>query len=932
MEIKKNQGMIQNPLVYGKIIFGDVLPEYSKNEVEGIVEPSMANIWKYYRKLFILTKLSNKQLPEEIFKLNIRQDIWDDYKSKLILVPVDNLSLIKVPTHYDKLMSLDKDFLEQFNHFDIELSENNLILPILMISYLDLKHYIDEQTGLNKLKDFFKVRVLNNYFNIRENNFLINRSLVNFLKNLNETRYWECPYNTLLTMDKKFEKRMMNWTLYYNLSNNNISSTISKMKDFKPENDVYLSMLFNNKNYVTPVSKVSRFRLYRKSNKKCEFTNENILEMYNSFVTKQQRYYFLTSLLTSKEYCHLFLNNPLILDEAAFIINENIILFRYLIQYAWLCFYMEETITKTWITNNDRFVFDLDTAAKLPVFPILHDNPHLNPYVPILVSEKNLDGKNNINGLPSYSNNIASFKLATTEIFKRNLNIFMTGRRQVNLFEGLTPEHKIYICGSAMSACIQEKHPLTSLFVGLPGLNASDCPEEDQVLYRTFNEIYATSDIDIVSTKSDSFEFIESVEEIFKIINGNVIKYNKYAEEKHQKKVLYKKAAIFVDIDFISKFIVTEKIKLEYILNELKTSNVNHLFYPFYVKKRELEIANFFAEYTQSEMTAIKEKYKDNFKLCDVSELKVMLTNKKGVTNNIKSINKVSLEEEEILKIIEEQDQMFEEDDDEESESSKQDELLDNDFKYGKFIVKEDFKYKITSPHLNRTIEIFRSKYPEVWSIVGKFHLPCVRCYYDFNKVYLLPSCITSHLTFMNIDYKYFAGSCDPAEILLKNLQRGWGTYLNLNEISHLIKYISEVDKWKNLIDINIKSLKTYSKIRGSTLLSSKLFRPRLYNSDFYYEAVPVDLTIGYNECIVGENKIIDNERKFKSDMMRRYPGCFFPTKIDMLKFTAINNITGKPQPIKKWVIDAFWNLNPRNKKKMFITNNDDKESHNVEV
>ena len=171
MENKKIQGMIQNPLVYGKIVYGDILPEYSKSDEKGIVEPSMANLWKYYRKLFILTKLSSKQLPEEIFKLNINQNIWDDYKSKLILVSVDSLSLIKVPTHYDKLMTLDKDFLEQFNHFDLELSENNLVLPILMISYLDLKHYLDEQTGVNKLNDLFKVRVLNNYFNISENNF-----------------------------------------------------------------------------------------------------------------------------------------------------------------------------------------------------------------------------------------------------------------------------------------------------------------------------------------------------------------------------------------------------------------------------------------------------------------------------------------------------------------------------------------------------------------------------------------------------------------------------------------------------------------------------------------------------------------------------------------------------------------------------------------
>ena len=405
------------------------------------------------------------------------------------------------------------------------------------------------------------------------------------MKNLNENRYWECPHNNLLTMDKNFEKRMMNWTIYYDLSNNNMTDTINKMKNFKAEDDVYLSMLFNNKTYVTPVSKISRFRLYRKSAEPCEFTNENILEMYNTFVTKQQRYYFLTSLLTSKKYCHLILNNPLILDEAAYLINENIHLFRYLIQYAWICFYMEETITKTWIVNEDRFVFDLDTASSLPDFPMIHSDPHLNPYITILVSRKNLDPSRNINGIPSYKNNITSFKLATTTKFKRNLNIFMSGRREVNLFEGLTPDHEIYLCGSAMSACIQDKHPLTSLFSGLPGLNSSDSPEEDQVLYRTFNEFFPNSDIDMVSTKADSFEFSDSVKEVFEIINSNLVKFNNYAEKKHTKLVLYKKAAIFVDIDFIKRYIVTEKITLEYVLTNLKSGKLINYSIHFILKR-----------------------------------------------------------------------------------------------------------------------------------------------------------------------------------------------------------------------------------------------------------------------------------------------------------------------------------------------------------
>lgn len=45
-------------------------------------------------------------------------------------------------------------------------------------------------------------------------------------------------------------------------------------------------------------------------------------------------------------------------------------------------------------------------------------------------------------------------------------------------------------------------------------------------------------------------------------------------------------------------------------------------------------------------------------------------------------------------------------------------------------------------------------------------------------------SCIIAHLTYMNIDYSYFAGKHQPHEILIKYLRRGYGTYLNWNELN----------------------------------------------------------------------------------------------------------------------------------------------------
>ncbi len=74
----------------------------------------------------------------------------------------------------------------------------------------------------------------------------------------------------------------------------------------------------------------------------------------------------------------------------------------------------------------------------------------------------------------------------------------------------------------------------------------------------------------------------------------------------------------------------------------------------------------------------------------------------------------------------------------------------------------ESLKYKISSKHLKHTFEIFRIKEKNHISLISRFHLPCVRSYYNGKNCYLLPSAITSYKTFINIDFKYFVGSSDP--------------------------------------------------------------------------------------------------------------------------------------------------------------------------
>jgi hypothetical protein len=149
-----------------------------------------------------------------------------------------------------------------------------------------------------------------------------------------------------------------------------------------------------------------------------------------------------------------------------------------------------------------------------------------------------------------------------------------------------------------------------------------------------------------------------------------------------------------------------------------------------------------------------------------------------------------------------------------------------------------NYKYSITSPHLLHNLEVFQVRYDDFFATVSRFHLPCVRAYYNGTTVLMSPSFITAHLTFMNIDYKYFAGSRDPIEIINKYRMRGFGTWLSPHEIKQYYAYTYAMPFWNVLLDTRDKA---------GLSVSNRFFRPRLYNEDNYLNTNPVDITDRYN-------------------------------------------------------------------------------------
>ena len=214
--------------------------------------------------------------------------------------------------------------------------------------------------------------------------------------------------------------------------------------------------------------------------------------------------------------------------------------------------------------------------------------------------------------------------------------------------------------------------------------------------------------------------------------------------------------------------------------------------------------------------------------------------------------------------------------------------------------IKINYKHRITSPHFNHPMELFRIIGNDHMGGVSQFHLPCVRALYNGDNVFMTPSCISAHLTGMNIDYKYFSGLREPYDIINKNRMRGFGTWLNENEIKEFQKYSTETEFWSNLYGTKIDDSNL-----GNLSLSHKLFHPRLINIDEFYDTQPVNIDGGYNDTFDNEEIISQND--ILNDILTDFE---YKGNKDESTITSAFLTIGKDGsiiPLQKWVIEAYF-------------------------
>lgn len=535
-------------------------------------EYSLKNLFMNFNKVYILCKFNNDVNYIDICKSN---DDIIKYKNDFILYETD-INIILNPRYFNDCIVINKNQIDIFNHFKYNLTDNIIIIPFFTISFLDISKHIDIiSNSRNSLKELYNELVIRSNFNF---NKYIDRK---YLINLNCSEYWEKNRNCNINSNSEFIKRMFK---YEKKNYNDISSSeFSKIKTFVDYNDT------NNTEINTNKSK------YYLNYEKSEFDHEdivNILKTHN--FRDNEKIILLSKLLTSRKYHIHVLKSEYIIDMLKEYMVNNEKLFSFFIttyKYAWITLYQDEIHKKKFMSDNENYIFTIEEAARLPQFPIMSKGNYFNPYIPNLINSNIIKFKH-------------SFKDATPDIvsleeFRDNLNIFVTGNKNFNIFDNFEfNKNKMVLTGSVMAACLQKNNPLRELF---------------DSNYRYYSEYYSNSDIDCMVLVKTNQELNKVALTLFENIKNNIKLYldsdNCYIEKNL---VIY----CIITNDFVKKILKEYNVESKFE-NDYKSEKVVELLEPYIRKEYDETINNFISsingleEYKIFNLKNIKIIYKD---------------------------------------------------------------------------------------------------------------------------------------------------------------------------------------------------------------------------------------------------------------------------------------------------------------------------------
>lgn len=850
-----------------------------------------------YKYLYILC-LDNDTVMDEnnMNRVKLFYDAETDQsellkQTKLISLVRAPFSIVNINSIRNGLLSVAGSVLKNYNHHGYELAANELVFLMLETKEMYVTDWLKTYESEKNLDKFIQHKIFAGYYNIQDKNYQEN--LLDLLNRIADFRYWQDERNCHLSINNAFDDRKFNLKVMqkWKLPNEDIEKELQKLlQNFKEEgakikNPAYPPEITEKTKTVeekicedkTAENNIVNMNKYVDATKKDENSSfyeivkpENLVidqqEIHEllsgNALTEKERYYLICNLLVSKNYCHYVLNDVQIMKHNTEIFQKYKPVFNYLMGYAWISLYMEECIRKTRICESDRFVFDINTAAQLPVYPFMESEPHLNPYFCLLTSRKLANMTQNINGVKQtfdYQNGIVDLSE-----FQRRLNVFINGKSDTDILAGANWDH-MAITGGCMAAIMPKTNPLMMLFKKNPDPKVDIT---DQELDRFYQEYYAKSDVDIACNFSNILDFIDHVKNLKSVISKNI----NVAESEigiHPNKTL----AIYINDKILKEKCDRGEIPFtyEYILNNRNRRRVKFYFYNLYLERKIKSNSS------NEKILAEKLDHDEYFELIDYCKLKKSTI----IVNNISFESNV--------------------DESKTPESNSGIEMVyymtheNSESKESDIFIKfsENLRYKIISKHLKHPFEVFRISEKEYFSAVARFHLPCVRSYYNGKTCYLLPSAITAYHTLCNVDFKYFVGSNDPINIIDKYRKRGYTTVLNKMEIQQYLSYIMASDVHRQAYFI--KDTNDIKKVLGAMDITNEYFQPR---KNIPSEFIP-DPNITMDYCTPKVEYI-----NTVNDITKHYKHKYPKYCNELFNKTCIDN-NGAVTPFKRWFIDA---------------------------
>lgn len=677
-----------------------------------------------------------------------------------------SINILKNNDHYFKANIVNKEYLQLLfpsgDFLDMEI-----VLSLLELDEENAKLYTDMYKSNTCIEDIeLKLSLSNHFVDNEYTNIAVEKSIVETINNIIGSSYWENKHNcninlTTSFIDREFNNRRKTGIQLISLAKNKehiFKETKTKINyahnpNYTP-NDEQIKVTkteFVDPSIVIRYPRNGKKRTYY-VNSSDTYSPEQMVTIYNLLKTEKEKYHLLNNLLVSKDLCHLIVNNQELLTQSKPIIDKYLHVFKYTWGYAWLTLYLEESLKRNNSVKSDRFVLDINTANKLPIFPFNVLDLKQNPYLTLLIDDSELNSVNNCLGF-AYQENYDGYGIVDLETFKKRFNIFTTGNKDIGIFDGIKWDN-FAISGSIIPSCLQKRSPLLDYYITEANGN------EDIGFANFVNKYYGSSDIDLMCNETSTVEFIKNIQTVY-----DIFKQNTKSKDEDIKIETIRSIAIMITKYFFEDCL--EDFNKKFNLNKT-------------VKEFEEMIDDFrFKFYIYSKYTQCKEQ--QSFKL--VAEGQLDPQNKFCKEYLMPFSN-------ETMSIFKADDKFYGE------EYKKKDVdilLYRNDFKnVNKFeqkdnhcVIKmaESVRFKITSTNINKTFEIFKIHNKDFFGTVANFHFPCVRAYYQGTNVYMLPSCITALQTGINIEYKYFAGIRNPLEIIDKYLKRGFGVVLNKFEI-----------------------------------------------------------------------------------------------------------------------------------------------------